>query len=105
MKHMVKTANGFDHLDGLGTVILEHKLSTGETRLVKLFPVLYMPKATARLISNGRLVRQGLICKQDEQNVVFTFKGSGQMYIEGGYLTPIDTLTFARGRISVMNPT
>jgi hypothetical protein len=57
--HKVKTANGIDRLEGLGTVILEHKLSTGETKLVKLFPVLYMPKATARLISNGRLIKQG----------------------------------------------
>ncbi len=64
-----------------------------------------MPKATARLISNGRLIHQGLICQQDEDSVVFTFKGSGKKYIEGSYLTPIDTLTFAHGRIVIMDPT
>ncbi len=103
--HQVKTANGFDGLHGLGTIIFEHKLSTGETNLIKLFPVLYMPKATACLISNGRLIHQGLLCQQDENNVVFTFKGSGKKYIEGMYLTPIDTLTFAQQRIIIMDPT
>jgi hypothetical protein len=93
--HKVKTANGIDCLEGLGTVILEHKLSTGETKLVKLFPVLYMPKATACLISNGWLIKQGLTCKQDEQSVVFSFKDTGDKYIKGLYLTPEDTLTFA----------
>ena len=49
----VKTADSLSPLLGEGTIILKHKLRTGKTHLVKLYPVLYMPSASARLISNG----------------------------------------------------
>ena len=43
----VKTADATSLIQGQGTVILSHMLSNGIKSLVKLFPVLYMPSASA----------------------------------------------------------
>ena len=49
----VKTADSLSPLMGEGTIIFKHKPRMGKTHLVKLYPVLYMPSASAQLISNG----------------------------------------------------
>ena len=62
-------------LMGQGTVIIKHKLKNGTSHLVKLYPVLYVPSATARLILNGRLCKQGLVAVQNDEWIVFSFIG------------------------------
>ena len=79
-KRWVKTADSLSLLLGEGTIIFKHTLRTGKTHLVKLYPVLYMLSASAQLISNGRLCRQGLIATQDNECVVFSFKSDSQVY-------------------------
>jgi hypothetical protein len=93
--HMVKTADSISQLLGEGTAVFHHKLSTGKSHLVKLFPVLYMPTASSHLISNGRLCKQGLLALQDDEQVVFSFKDSGRKYLEGIGIYAWDTLTWA----------
>ena len=72
--HWVKTADSIPPLKGQGTVIIKHQLKNGKSHLVKLHPVLYMPSATAHLISNGRLCKQGLVAVQNDKWIVFSFK-------------------------------
>ena len=80
----VKTADATSLIQGQGTVLLSHMLSNGTKTLVKLFPVLYMPSASARLISTGTLCRQGYIATQDDQaNIVFKEKDTDLPYLEG----------------------
>ncbi len=69
-----KTADGTSQLLGQGTVIMNHKLSDGSSHLVKLYPVLYMPKLNIRLISNGMLCKQGLLATQDDLRIIFSYR-------------------------------
>ena len=55
-KHHAKTANGVAEIAGVGTILLQCLDSTGDELVVKLTQVLYMPGATARLISMGELL-------------------------------------------------
>ena len=81
--HWVKTADSVSPLKGQGTVIIKHQLKNGKSHLIKLYPDLYMPSATACLISNGRLCKQGLVAVQNDEWIVFSFKNNKKMYIEG----------------------
>jgi len=102
---LAKTADGTSQLLGQGTVIMNHKLSNGSSHLVKLYPVLYMPKLNIRLISNGMLCKQGLLATQDDLRIIFSYRdGAKQTYLEGYPSTPGTTLTFAYGTITHKNP-
>jgi hypothetical protein len=104
-KCWVKTADSMSPLLGQGTVIIKHTLkSAGTSHLIKLYPVLYMPSATAHLISNGRLCKQGLVAEQNDECVVFTFKNNQKTYIEGFGLHPNDMLTFCKGYVVITDP-
>ena len=100
----VKTADSISPLKGQGTVIIKHQLKNGRSHLVKLYPVLYMPSATACLISNGRLCKQGLVAVQNDEWIAFSFKNNKKTYIEGFGLHYKDTLTFCKGYVVKVNP-
>ena len=63
-----------------------------------------MLSATACLISNGRLCKQGLVAVQNDEWIVFSFKNNKKMYIEGFGLYYEDTLTFCKGYVVKVNP-
>jgi hypothetical protein len=55
----IATASNVIYIEGKGTVLLKHKV---DNKLVttRLYPVLYIPKLTTRLISMGEFLQQGL---------------------------------------------
>ena len=95
----VITADNESELLGQGTVIFDHVLKNGSVSRLKLHPVLYMPSATLRLISNGSLCKQGLIAKQDIDKISFHRKGSKNTVMEGFPTTTDDTLMWTTGKI------
>ena len=100
----LKTADSISPLKGQGTVIIKHQLKNRKSHLIKLYPVLYMLSATAHLISNGRLCKQGLVAVQNDEWIVFSFKNNKKMYIEGFGLHFEDMLTFCKGYVVKINP-
>ncbi len=80
----VMTANSYTEILGEGTVILSQELSNGTMSQIRLHPVLYMPTAMIRLLSNGSLCAQGLTAKQDNKKIIFSHKRSPNIpYMEG----------------------
>ena len=51
--------NTLTFIHGVGTVIIKHKNSDGETQFVKLSPVMYQPDCLYRLLSYGQLTEYG----------------------------------------------
>ncbi len=96
---IVNTADNQSELLGQGTVILDHILGNGSISRIKLSPVLYMPSANLRLISNGTLCKQGFIAKQDTDKISFYREGSENPILEGYPRLGIETLMWAEGRI------
>jgi hypothetical protein len=93
------TANGITHILGQGSVYIKHKPTHGKEQIIVLNPVQYLPSASFRLVSNGRLCKQGLIAVQDESSITFSLRGSKNPLLEGYPLTKDDNLNWITTRI------
>ena len=75
-KHYAKTANGVAEIAGVGTILLWCLDSTGDELIVKLTQVLYMPGATACLISMGELLLHDYTVTGDKSGISLTGKSN-----------------------------
>ena len=75
-KHYTKTANGVAEITGVGTILLWCLDSTGDELVVKLTQVLYMPSATACLISMGKLLLRDYKVTGDKSGISLTGKSN-----------------------------
>ena len=75
-KHYTKTANGVAEIVGIGTILLWCLDSTGDELIVKLTQVLYMPGATAHLISMGKLLLCGYKVTGNKSEISLTSKSN-----------------------------
>ena len=67
----VKTASNMIYVEGIGTVLLKHKQGN---KLVTtcLFPVLYIPQSSSRLLSMGEFFQHGLSVRGDKHTIHLT---------------------------------
>jgi hypothetical protein len=60
----VRTVLDIVHIEGKGTVLLEHKVNNKLVQ-TRLYPVHYIPKISTRFISMGQFLNNGLSVKGD----------------------------------------
>ena len=64
----VKTASEIIHIEGKGTVLLEHKVNN-KLVLTHLYPVYYIPKISTHLISMGQFLNDSLRVEGDAYHI------------------------------------
>jgi hypothetical protein len=64
----VRTASEIIHIEGKGTVLMEHKVNNKLVQ-TRLYPVHYIPKISMCLISMGQFLNDGLSVKGDAHHI------------------------------------
>jgi transposase InsO family protein len=85
----VKTAAHTIYVEGIGTVLLRHYINSLPIT-TRIFPVLHIPKMTAKLLSMGAFLQQGMRVSGNAQ--VITLKHKILSYVQCKPLLPGHTL-------------
>lgn len=91
----VATANGVAFIKGQGTVILNCANPQGDAATVRISPVYYIPELTARLLSLGTFLQNGLTVRGDTQHIKL-YQTSGTVFLTCTPRRPNDTIYCVR---------
>jgi transposase InsO family protein len=69
----VKTASNVIYIEGKGTVLLQHYVDN-KMVTTRLYPVLYIPNLTTRLLSMGEFLQQGMRVSGDHRSITLSSK-------------------------------
>ncbi len=79
-KLTVATANSFTYTEGIGVVQIDYRDEFGHKETVRIAPVYHIPDLTARLLSLGQFLRNGLTVTGDTARISL-FHDTGEIFM------------------------